>query len=854
MSTFTPQYRLTVYAPRSVDATEATVLTPAAGAPHTNPFRVATIAHTSATGTFQPYLMSVQGRKHAINPLTKSRDVGRSRFTLADVRTTAGGSNLSRWWTAFTGDATGRNALAGCKVFAQELTSGDVTVDANWKPLFTGRIRTDSMSNKQTIEIEALDMAADLKFEIFVDAPHSSVDSYAFLPYLLPIGLPKSWGALEPEAQTMRIRGTVRDGIVDGNGRRLSVVNSDAHARHHQRYLTKALQGAVLNRGCRLTLKRLDTNAEGDFVPYDLVQDKANDRIRVEGVLIRELPTTHARHLAFPPANTPVEYLIRPLAYTISAETPLLINDSHPIQLMADVLDGKFGTLKSDGAVSLSIARGKVAGWTVGDNWKPMIDDPTFPGVRAIVKEPMSMEKFLDEYICKPLHITYRIDGNGAVIPIDLRQANARTTVATLTDADLVAEEGAESWERNADESVSKLIFWVYEDTFNPLSEAGKYSKFAAHFLGETRLTGDTSTLPIESVRVLGGGVADLSGRELDVGPKTHFVDAICFRFSPGEQIYGQDRFQFLESQVFRLADELKGPIGLAAQRVSLKCRRTANTDLVLAGSFVTLTIDALPNPGTNLRGGSRVALCTQRAEVGGEVDLDFIDFGPSDPAAVPTYNSVALNAANPKHALDLSITRNAALDSVEIWVATTLTSVGTIPAEKDAAWRIVALRTADGAFTQAQLASGMRHWTRIRSVTQSATKPNPPSAWVNAIASVDTTAMTAPSAMAASSITRNDAIVSWTNGETDASTNVYVNEGAAPGEWTDAYRVATLPAGSNRAALAGLTASTSHTAAVRHRDIFGGLSAAATVTVLTTATTPTCPSPRGISVVATGT
>ena len=99
MPSYDPQYRLTIYAPRATDLTELTVLTPAAGAAHSDPFKVTT--HPNLAG-WKPYLMPPPGlRRGRLDPLTKSVDVGALTFTLLDKRNTAGGSNLSRWVTTF---------------------------------------------------------------------------------------------------------------------------------------------------------------------------------------------------------------------------------------------------------------------------------------------------------------------------------------------------------------------------------------------------------------------------------------------------------------------------------------------------------------------------------------------------------------------------------------------------------------------------------------------------------------------------------------------------------------------------------------------------------------------------------
>src|SRR5690349_12116488 len=100
-------HRLTIYAPRSVDPTEATVLTPRPGSVHADAFKVA-----SAQGIagFQPYLeTNPQGRDSQLDPLNKRLDIGRRVWRLLDKRT--GTSNLERWLTAFIGDASGGNQL-----------------------------------------------------------------------------------------------------------------------------------------------------------------------------------------------------------------------------------------------------------------------------------------------------------------------------------------------------------------------------------------------------------------------------------------------------------------------------------------------------------------------------------------------------------------------------------------------------------------------------------------------------------------------------------------------------------------------------------------------------------------------
>src|SRR5690242_12121599 len=116
MTAYVPAYRLTVKAPRSVDATEATTLTPIGGAPHSDPFVVSTLA---GLGGAKPYLHDVGGGTGTIDAVQKNTTVGSRTIALRDQRLTAGGSNAVRWVTAFFGDASGRLRLKGCKAILE---------------------------------------------------------------------------------------------------------------------------------------------------------------------------------------------------------------------------------------------------------------------------------------------------------------------------------------------------------------------------------------------------------------------------------------------------------------------------------------------------------------------------------------------------------------------------------------------------------------------------------------------------------------------------------------------------------------------------------------------------------------
>lgn len=121
MTLLLPVYRATVYAPKSTDATETTVLTPIAGAPHTDAFKIAT---AEGVFGFKSYMGMPSGRRGRIDVLSKKTDIGQLGFDVLDQRTTPGGSNAQRWVTAFIGDNRGLVRFVRLKCFVEESLYG----------------------------------------------------------------------------------------------------------------------------------------------------------------------------------------------------------------------------------------------------------------------------------------------------------------------------------------------------------------------------------------------------------------------------------------------------------------------------------------------------------------------------------------------------------------------------------------------------------------------------------------------------------------------------------------------------------------------------------------------------------
>lgn len=176
-------FKLTVYAPRSVDPTESTPLTPAAGAPHGDPFVVTTIQGVAGA---KPYLDIPTARGAVIDALNKKSTVSSLTVRVLDARVTTGGSNAQRWVTAFTGDTSGGNQLLGRLVRIVESLDGGVTFPV---PYYTGRISAPATAGKLWTSLALKGLEDDLDVDIFVGDPAAAVHSYARLAQITPLGL-----------------------------------------------------------------------------------------------------------------------------------------------------------------------------------------------------------------------------------------------------------------------------------------------------------------------------------------------------------------------------------------------------------------------------------------------------------------------------------------------------------------------------------------------------------------------------------------------------------------------------------------------------------------------------------------
>lgn len=847
MATRTVIYRATVYAARSVDSSEATVLTPKAGADHSDNFKVASAEGVSG---FKNYLHGVQGKRGRMDLQTKRLETGQITLTLVD-KSLAAGTNAARWVTSFVGDAAGKDQLKGCKVKVERALDG-ATFAAWW----TGRIRNVRMRTKNLVELDLNDLGDDLQRQAFVGAPHSSI-TYAYGTPLVPYATVKDFGNILGVGY---MGGTVRSAsgwsgniYVAVDSSKLAwnyshvteqLISYSIFAADTGRYIEDigTLGGIVFPSGAvRMWLKRLDTSAEGIFDITMLNVQKNRDG--------HYLPTFvwpgtvasgyQAPTMSLPPDGTAVSfYLYSPLPP--SQNSPLFVNNVHPIQFIADVLDGKFGYLDASGNVKLTVARGKVAGWSTGDVWKPLIDDLSLPAMRFVIPGAAAMGAWIEEHILTPLHLGWMVNASGQVVLIDLRRPTSAAGLSTLTDDDLAGTADAEGYETRADNGVTRVNFNYladYREDWKAI--AASPDTFPSPWPGLIQL--------IDRTRVY----LNSSTKALDIGEQPLEITADGYHVQqPGPYDLIPEPVALIRA-MDAVATEIQGLFGEGAQVITLHCRPTATVLALTQGQLVLYTISAIPNQATTERGGTRLARITDISDPGPSLDVTLTDLGSSSTSSAPTVGALALDSVFPKHIVTVPITLDAASDPVVIRYAITATAVGSAPGDTSGYWRRLAPITASATVPITNLPGGMRIWVQARSQTLDNQTLKLPSAWAapgSGTAYKDTTALTAPSSVDVPSGTlfSGTALVTWTNGEPTLEHEITISTGSST---TAADVIAVVAPGTTRYLLQGLDASSTHTVGVRARDPFGGYSALGTKTFTTGSSADQAPTPLGLAI-----
>lgn len=832
MSTYDPVYRLTVYAPYSTDPTETTVLTPIAGAPHSDPFVLTSVQGIAGS---KPYLGQPTGRRGELDPQNKKVTVGEITIPAFDVRVSAGGSNATRWITAFIGDAGGAQQLLNLRAVLEESLDGGATWPAT--PFFSGRIfGFDLARGAVQMTLTLREQSVGLNRRAFVGIPHSSI-AYAAMGQLYPLGVPIDW---QNVTATPPLDGVVSYQYTMGDGTTGGAVDVDASVDPHLTLITKYAND---NDGDWRNLRAIVTDVVAGTTGVFAFHSRFVQKLKT----IKTTGGSHYSRRSFggcdqlTPTSMALPALGRAVKFSITRDAPpvddcpLFISNVHPVQLWADILDGKFSAMDASGNPRPLAPRDS----SVGGPWDTLINDPSYPLANFLIGSDLAnvdAATWIEKYICQVYQLTYRLDGAGHVVPIDLRRAGIAPAI-TITDADR-ADGTAPAWSVTRQGAVTGVEFKWYAD----------FLYTAAEYADDTATYPDLPPALVRSVEQVDVVPVDLSTL-LDVGENLLQVDGRGLRAAQAALavVSGQEtQVQLADTQqrVIAAAAESMAPYSGGPATLPLACRRTANVAPVQPGTWVVVQVTTQPDPASNQRGGPRLMLCLARAERGPNIDFRFLDAGANSTAATPVLGTGVVDGGDPTQ-IDLGVTVNASGDPVTLSAAVTAAGTAGRPADDSPLWNKAATVDATGTAIIGPFPGSRRVWLRGRSEpTGSSLKI--PSAWVASGGSgyVDITALAAPSAVTIANIYGSEADASWTLSDPTLQVEVFLAVGGVPGSWTVDQRVALLDPGSIQIHLSGLVPSTAYTVGVRTRDLRGGTSAMATASFSTSATSVTLAAP----------
>lgn len=804
MSSYPYHYRLTIYKPRSVDATETAILV-GNGTVHSDNFKVITKQGVSG---WQPYLMPPKGRKGRIDLLSRKTDVGKLTFQILDKRT-ADTSNLSRWLSGFLGAGgstiPGKVQFGGCKVLVEESTDDGAT----WATFFTGRIQGASLDTLITYGIEVVGLAGDLlNARAFRGRPHSGI-TYAAESCLMPLGISQAFGGI---AAIPSYAGTVNPATNYPGAK--AVYLSAAAKQDSYNIVTQAFVEATGAGGSTFsasgTMYRIDPEKTrlrvrlttgGNTYEYKLIgvqtsgwhSTVAGNRIGFYQLVIAAQDATAPLYGAIPAdASAVTDISIRLTTAATNKARPLLLTDVHPVQLLADLLDGKFGALDSTGAILRTYPRD-------ASSFATLIADATFPSVRFRLTEPVKLFDWIADNLLKPYGLALYENGAGNLVVVDVRPPTSLAGLTTLTDADLTVDDPAWSWDRAQSFGVVEVTTYV-DTTVPPQDLTAVPGPWPAI---DASLTSEGSAVTTYELGTLLDG---------DFNERDYKLNATGMRATYGETVQARERAAWVAAWANTLALNIAKPFAAGPITVTVTCRRTSNVTGLTQGGLCVLDSDRLPDPTTNLRGGALIGRILEKSEQGATIELRCLILGPAVTAGVPTVGALGAGTTA-QHEITVPVTLNANSDPVVVHVAITATSVGSLPADTSALWTYAYRATATGTITLKNLPSGVRVWVRARS------EPNPKkgdttaaSAWVQSTGTdyQDTTAVAAPSSLTTSAVTSKSARLSWANGSVvDYGLRIYLASGASSGAASAASvsKVIDLPPGTTFYDLFGLDA-----------------------------------------------
>lgn len=589
--------------------------------PHNDPF---VIASAPISGS-QPYIINVSPNPgSAVIPDVKWQ-VGKYYVDVADIRT--GTDNLTRWITAFLGDATGRAGLIAKKALVEESLDGG----ANWTPQFVGRVSELNNDSPLKYSIRLADDSERLKRTIFrgYPKPESSRTGTRKVS-LLPIGiLPKPGQSLS----STLIHGVRTDQVeidefgdpIDRPNNAEITINKDAplgfridKLNSARGFIWTAKVTEKLNNllkveegiGFRLeTRPRLEAFNGGQIIgnyalvgletitkntPYGDIDFPAKAfiaRDREDSLPFEDWEDFAVQFRVFAPDN---ENSLKDAPFFITTDGSSL--DNSPIGILKDIFEGTYDELFNTGSY-IPIVYDNNNLTDIFTN----LDNIGFNSTVVPITEAKKINEFIENDILKPYGLGYYLEPaivSGEPASIFKVFSLSRPTVAPTVEIkfeDLLGNEYID-WEMVKPYRVNAKSVILNELQVNVFDDT-------AYFIQE-----DTTTF-VDRNALVADIFNDVSFNSYQILPSLFIRGDFLNRFTRASSI------------------------------VKITVRRGVYENVNI-GDYVKTTIDWQPNTSTFRRGGTRIMQVISKTSYGPRLEFELLDSGIDETLLAPTLGT----------------------------------------------------------------------------------------------------------------------------------------------------------------------------------------------------------------------
>lgn len=866
---------------------ESSSLQPPSGSSHSESFQISTVA--GVTG-YQPYMGIPRGEHGRFGIPDFKWLVGRYTIPVVDIRTVEGGSNLNRWMTAFiatTYDDNHNNLpitrLLGRKVSIWESTDSANWSDPNhssWKIWFVGRITNVSLSDLLTYSLEVTDSFSEWNSEVFDGIPltnlihSSSFGSGIGWETTSPVG-----GVTEDIYSAYQTSGSNTaltvpkmaqnvSNFVFGNCQGVEAAHfynatdgtPPSGSNHHWYHFTKGsgvdpstLREITYSDGMAAFLTGTGDSREIAIVfnaskvligLFSIYKKMVTTDGKVQELYLDDL---YQDSTYTPPLIGALYSTITPIyvgTYTLPGK--MYIGPISPAAFIQDLCNGAYSKsiLKKPGIPGDLTTIARQIPLVIDDEYNRLNGEYNCLFVRSAAGQLMTtIEEVLNSfgygYAIEP---SGSLPGTSTICPYSqLRLFRIRDDISTaglitITDADV-------------NTNTPPITEFILKPITNISSTSYQVNERAATVSGGTT----TFNAPTEVKNIY-----NLIYQDGDVYKAVNET-ALDFNGMRVIKNYVEIGVQHADNLISRMGEFIMGKMntrltrfGWNPQLVTLSLKRSAAIDALRIGDAAIINVSTLPNSFTTRRGGNKIMQILGKSTSGVIATLRLIDVSSVIVSDPPSINPLSMRGA---YEVVAGITGSSAPESkVEVGVACILSTDTPVATNNDSRWG--AIVGGQIVFTTAHPSESVsvgifptnnRVYVRARTLYQGDIDKCIPSDWVynNAQATpqyIQVPALAAPTDIAVSAISANQATITWVNTNTNCRIEVLV---ASPISG-DYVSETILSAGSTTTQVVGLNlhASTEQKVGVRYLDIFGGYSPMAEIVFTATGAVETLPVP----------